>query len=135
MNGNITKLEEQRALLQRDRDGQRSQVDRNRMGQFATPYPLARQIIQESLALLPVESRIRFLDPAFGTGSFYSALLDIADHRISSACGFEIDPHYGDPARRLWRNTKLELKIADFTDDLQDHGKVNLLVCNPPYVR
>jgi hypothetical protein len=44
-------------------------------GQFATPNTLAIEIINYSKTLLSPDQKIRFLDPAIGTGSFYSALL------------------------------------------------------------
>lgn len=53
-------------------DAAKSQADRNRLGQFATPPKLAAQIVAAALALLPPRSRIRFLEPGFGTGPFSS---------------------------------------------------------------
>jgi hypothetical protein len=45
--------------------------------------------------LLPQNQQIRFLDPAFGTGSFYSALLQLFPRsQIVTAVGYEIDSHY-----------------------------------------
>jgi len=106
------------------------------MGQFATPTELAREIIGYGISLLPEDLPIRFLDPAIGTGSFYSALLAIVpSERIESAAGFEIDPHYGEPARALWRDTKLEIHLEDFAAASPVVREANLLICNPPYVR
>ena len=88
--------------------------------------------------LLPPAAPVRFLDPAFGTGSFYSALLQVFEPaRIVSAAGYEIDPYYGDRAREIWRGTGLELHITDFTRAAfpQVEERSNLLICNPPYVR
>ena len=80
----------------------------------------------------------RFLDPAIGTGSFYAALLrEFPSKRIAKACGVEIDVHYGRPARALWAGSPLEMTLGDFTT-MQPPGKgggLNLLICNPPYVR
>lgn len=54
--------------------------------------------------------------------------------QIREATGIEIDPHYGDPARKLWEGTKLHYQLGDFTAHDAD-PRFNLLVCNPPYVR
>lgn len=132
-------VETERLALQAALDGQKSQEERNRLGQFATPTALARDILSYSLSLLPEGAPLRFLDPAFGTGSFYAALLATTPaSRIESAQGFEIDSHYEAPARELWRPTPLCLTRADFTtvSPPQSEGeRVNLLICNPPYVR
>ena len=132
-------LEQQRIVLQRILDGQRSQAERNRLGQFATPPRLATTIVDTSLKLLPPSSRVRFLDPAFGTGSFYSALLDLLPgKRLRRAMGYEVDPEFGNAASRLWSATGLELNVADFTKAMPStdtDARPNLIICNPPYVR
>lgn len=132
-------LEDRRITLQRSLDGQRTQAERNRLGQFATPPRLAASLVEASLRILPSSSRVRFLDPAFGTGSFYSALLDlIPDTRLRRAMGYEVDPQFGNAAERLWNPTGLELHIDDFTDaapPLNADAMPNLIICNPPYVR
>lgn len=90
------------------------------------------------IAFSPTE-KINFLDPAFGTGAFFAALLrTFQNSQISSARGFEIDTHYGDEAQKLWSSTPLNLKITDFTKIAPpslDADKANLIICNPPYVR
>lgn len=129
--------EVRRLALQAALDAGKTPAQRNRLGQFATPTALARDVLRYGLALLPPSSAIRFVDPAIGTGSFYSALRDLSA-TVQSARGFEIDPHYGLPATELWRDTALELTLSDFTRcdaPLADAEKANLLICNPPYVR
>lgn len=139
MTVNAVRLEENRLTLQDELDGMKSQQERNRLGQFATPTLLARDILAYGLSLLPDREPVRFLDPAIGTGSFYSALLHSAvDRHIVSARGFEIDQHYGEPARKLWEGTPLSVSMGDFTlqePPVQNSDKPNLLICNPPYVR
>ena len=133
---NIEELEEQRIALQAKLDGDKTSEDRNRMGQFATPTALAREILTHGIRLLPENAHIRFLDPGIGTGSFYSALLAIApEERIERAAGFEIDPHYGTPARVLWQEKPLDIHLEDFTQAGPEEQGANLLICNPPYVR
>jgi adenine-specific DNA-methyltransferase len=137
---NITKATEQtRALRQSQLDEAKTQIERNKLGQFATPTDLASDILKYAFELFPAHLKVRFLDPAFGTGSFYSALLQVFPvSQIAEAVGYEIDAHYGLEAVSIWRNTPLKLNIADFTQATPpncDDKKANLLICNPPYVR
>ena len=136
----MNRLESERLRIQAELDALRTQRARNMMGQFATPGPLAYEILQSARRLTRCESRqVRFLDPAFGTGSFYSALLRVfPSASIADALGFEIDPHYGIPASRLWESTGLRLKLSDFTTGCpaaSGADQADLVVCNPPYVR
>lgn len=129
-------LEETRLELQDHLDIQKSQSERNRLGQFATPTALAVDVLRHAKELLPASEPVRFLDPAFGTGSFYSALLaTFPKRRVSAAHGLELDPHYARPARQLWADHPLKLQLADFTAADPPAKKFNLLICNPPYVR
>lgn len=131
----IASLEQKRTALQDRCDQQRSQSERNRLGQFATPFALAREIIEASLTYFPKDEPLRFLDPAFGTGAFYSALLHACPGRVVSAVGYEIDKHYGSPAHDLWAPTRLHLQLEDFTRAKGEGAHINFLACNPPYVR
>lgn len=132
-------VEEYRLTLQAALDAEKSQHERNRLGQFSTPTALARDVVAYGLGLLPDHVPIRFLDPAIGTGSFYSALLaSNAVRRIEAAEGYEIDPHYELPARNLWAGTPLRLHLGDFTKAVPPattEKRFNLVICNPPYVR
>lgn len=132
-------LEEHRLALQAKLDSAKTKADRNRLGQFATPTALACDVLSYGLSLLPKEKQVRFLDPAIGTGSFYSALrASSSGRRIQWAKGFEIDAHYADPARALWAGSPLEIILGDFTKEAPPVKKsqlANLLICNPPYVR
>jgi hypothetical protein len=128
-------LETKRAILQAELDAGKTIEERRRLGQFSTPCKLAREVVSYSLSLLDKDEQVRFFDPAFGTGSFYSALLHECDgERIESATGVEVDPHYALPAIRLWKNSGLQIHLADFTKTDWEN-KWNLLICNPPYVR
>ncbi len=131
---NNGQLEEKRRALQAGLDAEKSQSERNRLGQFATPSVLAGDILECASAFMPSGS-VNFLDPAVGSGAFYSALLDkFAKKRIRNARGYEIDAHYGEPAQKLWASTGLDYRLADFTRAEVDR-KFNLIICNPPYVR
>lgn len=130
-------LEKKRTQIQEKLDRQKTTSERNQLGQFSTPFELAKDITEQSLAALngkPVD----FFDPALGTGAFYSALLELEGaNGIGKAKGYEIDPHYGVPAKALWQNESIEILIDDFTKhtDCDSITKFNHIVCNPPYVR
>ena len=132
-------IETRRLALQQDLDAAKTQAERNRMGQFATPTALAQQVLRYAKRQLADDARVRFFDPAIGTGSFYSALLDVFPaESIDAAVGYEIDPHYATPATALWASTGLDVLLDDFTHAAPppDDGQAfNLLICNPPYVR
>lgn len=131
--------EANRVLQQTQLEASQSAANRNRLGQFATPNALAIDLLDYTKTLLPSDKKIRFLDPAFGTGSFYSALLrSFPLEQIGSAIGYEVDRSYAEVAMNLWTDTPLQLKIADFTTSIPpatETIKPNLLVCNPPYIR
>lgn len=125
-----------RLSIQAELDSKKTALDRNKLGQFATPAVLAREVLSYGLSLMPQGQRVRFLDPAIGTGSFYSALREtIEDRQLEEAKGYEIDPHYGEPARELWFGSGLDIELADFTKIKPPRNGFNLLICNPPYVR
>ena len=135
----IHHIEIERLKLQDRLNTDKSQEERNKLGQFATPPKLARDIMECSKGLFESSERIRFLDPAFGTGAFYSALLKCFSHwHVNWARGYEIDRHYGDKTAKLWNDTRLDLRIVDFTKSKppsSDQDKANFLICNPPYSR
>ena len=125
-------------MLQGQLDSGKNQVERNRMGQFATPPELAVDILSYAKAHLDENEEVRFIDPSIGTGSFYSALLRVFPRSsINAAVGYEIDSHYGIPAANLWEKTGLDVRLTDFTqaESPPDAERFNLLICNPPYVR
>ena len=134
----IGQLESQRQNLQAELDGRKTQEERNVMGQFSTPIVLANDVLNHAKNIFPKRGKVRFLDPAFGTGAFYSALNTVfPSTRIETATGFEVDEHYGKPALKLWRETDLNYQLADFTKQTPptEDEKYNLVICNPPYVR
>lgn len=131
----IDELESRRLELQAQLDAAKTGDERNKMGQFATPSPLARDILAHAQDLLAPNAPIRFLDPALGSGAFYAALHRVFDgRRVEQARAYEIDPHYGRPAQALWAEHGLELVHGDFTQ-AKPEPVFNLIVCNPPYVR
>jgi adenine-specific DNA-methyltransferase len=135
----IEERDQARQELQEHLRAEKDQALRNKLGQFATPASLASDIVRHALSLLGQDQRIRFLEPGFGTGSFYSALLrSVPASCIEVATGYEIDAQYVQQSTSLWDGTGLRLHHADFTKaepPETEAGKYDLVVCNPPYVR
>lgn len=133
-------IEARRQAIQAALDSSRSAAERNRLGQFATPYDLAVQIARyvQSVAGRHLQ-RIRFGDPSIGTGSFYSAALAVfGSGRLEGAVGVELDPAFCDAARDLWAQTGLDVVQGDFTRIVAGPCcpvAPNLILTNPPYVR
>jgi adenine-specific DNA-methyltransferase len=131
--------EDNRADAQNQADSRKSAEERNRLGQFSTPFPVACQIVARTLKSVPAEAPIAFLEPAVGSGVFFSALLgNVKQSRIISAVGCEIDPAYGDISKAVWASSGLQVLACDFIEfasDPANFGKFSLLCTNPPYVR
>lgn len=123
--------EKERYSLQQLLDSQKSETERNILGQFSTPYPLAAEMVKYVLSLNQAEN-VCFLEPSIGTGVFYSALCDILyPHKAS---GFEIDEHYFKPTTELWADSNLKLIHGNFFD-FKPVPEYNVIIANPPYSR
>lgn len=112
-------------------DSEKNDKERNFLGQFSTPYPLAKDMVDYLLSL-PHDNDIRFLEPSVGTGVFFSALSDAVTPTM--ATGFEIDEHYFSPTAELWRDFDLRLIHGDFFD-FHPTPEYNMIIANPPYSR
>ncbi len=133
---NLSLIESKRKQLQTFIDNNKSIKSRRKLGQFATPYELAQEIVSFGLTLQE-KREISFLEPALGTGAFYSALLSECDKQnktLMNAVGVELDSDFFDAAEDLWSNTIINLIKGDFTET-NCSRKINFLVSNPPYVR
>ena len=130
-------VEERRLVEQVRLDGLKSADERNEWGQFATPPLLADDILGLAKSLWDVDEKVRFFDPAIGTGSFFAALLKVfGAKQVQAAHGVELDPRFAESAAALWKETGLSIANADFTTEYPPRGaKYNLLISNPPYVR
>ncbi len=136
----LAATERQRLVLQDRLDGERSASQRNKLGQFATPPALAREIVEYAASLLPNPAEpIRYAEPAIGSGAFYSALrTTFPPERIASAVGIEVDSRFVSAARSLWGESGLCVIAGDFADLIGSEAmpaRPNLIVTNPPYVR
>jgi adenine-specific DNA-methyltransferase len=128
-------IEERRQKEQIRLDALKSAAERNKWGQFATPFPLALSLAQYAHKTLGCE-KVRFLDPAVGTGSFYSALCQgLPEGSIEAATGIELDPIFIEAASNLWAKNGLHVLQGDFTKQKPPAKRFNLVLTNPPYVR
>src|SRR5579859_2710329 len=128
---------ENRRLEQQTRlDELKTAPERNKWGQFATPPELALSIARYANQLMGNGLRVRFLDPAIGTGSFFSALCEVFPSRnVEAATGIELDPLFAEIASTLWAGRGLEIVTGDFTRQRSPAARFNLVLTNPPYVR
>jgi predicted RNA methylase len=129
------RIEERRQLEQARLDVLKSPAERNRWGQFATPPELALSLARYAQGLTG-RRPARFLDPAIGTGSFFSAALQVfGGERLSAATGVELDPLFADTAASLWEGHGLKVIKGDFTCQSAPKQLFDLVLTNPPYVR
>lgn len=129
-------VNEQKRLSQQNQFMQiNSLQDRKSKGQFFTPYPIAEELVEYALNFYDYESKIEFLEPAFGTGVFYSALQNKCNKSVEFI-SYEVDSDLISNANGIWNDKfcKLSLFNQDFvTADVVK--KVDLLITNPPYLR
>jgi len=132
----IQRLEEARLRHQDALDADRSALERNKLGQFATPPVLAEDIARATLRLT-TKRQLNFMEPSCGSGSFFSALLRCGGtDRLRQAVGVELDERFAAVASELWGPHGLKVIEGDFTDWAFDTDyRADLLIANPPYVR
>lgn len=128
-------IEERRQKEQTHLDSLKTAPERNKWGQFATPPGLAFSLARYAHALMG-KTAVRFLDPALGTGSFFSAASRAFGQRsIIAATGVELDPLFAEAAGVLWSGQGLHVIKGDFTKQRPPAQLFNLVLSNPPYVR
>jgi hypothetical protein len=132
----VSDIEGRRRAIQQRLDAAKDAAERNRLGQFATPSGLALDIARYALGHWQGRpDAAAFLDPAIGTGSFYSALRQtFPTQLIADAGGVELDAGFADAAKQLWADSGLRVMQGDFTRQSPDR-LYNLILTNPPYVR
>lgn len=131
----IHNIEERRRQEQTRLDSLKTALERNKWGQFATPPELALGLACYAQRLMGNENA-HFLDPAMGTGSFYSAALQaFGVHHVGAATGVELDPLFAKAAAALWEGQGLQVIKGDFTMQSPPERRFNLVLANPPYVR
>ena len=132
----MDEIESERLAEQARLDEAMGPARRNRTGQYATPGALAEEMVRFCWERWQREPRpVRFLEPALGTGSIFSALKRaFPAELLESATGIEMDRDHSAIAHHLWTHHGLAVRSADFTD-LPPSARFNLLITNPPYVR
>lgn len=134
----LQQIEADRQNVQIKLDSLKSGSERNKMGQYATPFSLAREIVEFVRDTYFTETdKIHFLDPAVGTGAFFSAMLHaFPKMRIENAVGIELDSRIASIAKNLWTARGLDVVEADFAQlPFPTSPMFNLHLVNPPYVR
>jgi hypothetical protein len=133
----VSARENNRLSEQNRLDSLKTALERNKLGQFATPPALALEIARYARTLLKgCRAPIRFLDPAIGTGSFYAAMLDtFPTKRVAAAAGIELDGAFANAAAEIWGPTGLAVIRGDFTRQPEPQQRFNVILTNPPYVR
>jgi len=103
---------------------------KERFGQFFTPEPVARFMVEWVLDCAPDEID-EIYDPAFGLGAFYFATRAV--NKLVKFAGSEIDPIILHSFRGGVFDPRLSLSCEDY---LRQWGKKRTaIVCNPPYMR
>ena len=130
-------LEAKRLHRQKMVDASKSSLERNRLGQFSTPFPLANRISEYTLLFKKERMALRMLEPAAGSGVFVSSLILQRKYNFSFTC-VEIDSAYAGICEDLFAEHGCEVRYEDYFSFLlhKDIGtKYDLLITNPPYVR
>ena len=131
----MTTVEDRRHQLQKALDAAKSQGERNVLGQFSTPFSLAKDIVGLALNLCNSPRVTELLEPACGTGVFFSALQSVCGKdRLDGSIGFELDSHYAIPSAEMWKDYGVRIICEDFLAQ-QPFRKFPLLIANPPYSR
>lgn len=106
----LKEIETRRQYLQKEIDSTKTSIERNKLGQFSTPINLALDILALAKDYLPNNQKVKFFDPAFGMGSFYSALIQtFPSNEIEKAVGFEIDKSYFTASQNLWNGFPVKI--------------------------
>lgn len=129
-------VERKRQTLQAAFDQSAAARDRNLAGQFATPPAVARQVV-EAVAPFVGDGPRRLLEPACGTGAFYSAWVQYGrPGKDLAGVGVEKNPGLARLAKQLWAPHGLEVCEGDFLRWRRTQRRhFDLILANPPYVR
>jgi hypothetical protein len=132
----LKSIENTRIAIQAALDSAKTPLERNKLGQFATPAFLSTSITTFVLKhYLSDRKSVSFLEPALGTGSFYSALLASCKNGfLEQAVGIEFDKDFFNASQKLWKPTGLKVTNDNFLN-WNSNSRFDLVLTNPPYVR
>jgi adenine-specific DNA-methyltransferase len=132
----LKNIENIRIDIQASLDSAKTALERNKLGQFATPTYLSTSITNFVLKnYLCDRKRVNFLEPALGTGSFYSALLASCKNGfLGKAVGVEFDIDFFNASQTLWKSYGLQTINANFLN-WNTNDRFDFVLTNPPYVR
>lgn len=108
----------------------------NKKGQYFTPEFIGQEITDFTFSFVNFNS-VKFLEPAFGLGSFYDYFLRTIEKKEIpeySATGVEKYDDIISFAQDIWKHNNLSLIHKSF-EHFDSKYKYNLLITNPPYVR
>lgn len=131
------KIEAERFRLQKAVDSLKTSLQRNKLGQFSTPFSLAKEIVSYTVPLCEGEKDLTMLEPACGSGVFISAAIAGNNENVSYE-GIEIDSAYAVICEDLFGDYNVEVRNKDFfdlIDPLKISRQYELIITNPPYVR
>jgi len=98
-------------------------------GQFFTPFYVARLMASWITRGHPKT----ILDPAFGLGIFYEAVMDVVSDKNFKFVGYEIDRRILDYVNFKDKTNNLEIHNEDFLESPVRY--YDAIICNPPYMR
>lgn len=102
---------------------------RKEYGQFFTPEPVARLMVQWVLKDNPQ----KLLDPAFGLGIFYDQFFKKSSNQKIDFIACEFDKKIIDFLGYHYEKNLLKLIQCDYLEN--NLGKFDAIICNPPYMR
>lgn len=105
-----------------------------RLGQFFTPFPIA-QFMAKWVISNPQCRTI--LDPAFGLGIFFRAIIKEDDSNSYQLIGYDIDPQVLKKASTLFQDYKdYDIRLINRDYMFNDwNNRYDGIICNPPYQR
>lgn len=134
MNDYATVLKSEQTKL----DQSRTKAERNKLGQFATPLELAREIGRAVRDVWGERTdTCSFLEPSIGLGAFHEAFR-AAFSPACEAVGYESDRAVASACQSIWAGTRLQVIEQDFTQADIPHtseSRFDIVLANPPYVR
>lgn len=104
---------------------------RKEMGQFFTPYVIAKFMIDKLLNGYVFKERVEILDPSSGLGVFLRATID-SGHKNIHFTSYEIDENLAKQQSSLVDSL---IVVKDYLKDTWHYEKYDFIIANPPYLK